>query len=76
MSPADTDLVDDELVYTPNAGFRSARVLESPTNLVVERDGCTLTASLVSDRDCTTLHFTVLGFDVPAEIGTGPSAYY
>ena len=65
---------DEELVYTPHFGFRSAQILESPTNLVIERDGRTLTANLVSDRDCTTLHFTVLGFDPPADFDTVP--YY
>jgi hypothetical protein len=65
---------DEKLVYTPQFGFRSAQILESPANLVVERDGRTLTASLVSDRDCTTVHFTVLGFDGPADFDAVP--YY
>ena len=65
---------DEQLVFTPQFGFRSAQVLESPTNLVVHRDGRTLTASLVSDRDCTTVHFTVLGFDAPADFDAVP--YY
>jgi hypothetical protein len=61
---------DEKLVYAPQFGFRSAQILESPTNLVIERDGRTLTANLVSDRDCTTLHFTVLGFEAPADFDT------
>ena len=65
---------DEQLVFTPQLGFRSAQILESPTNLVIERDGRTLTANLVSDRDCTTLHFTVLGFDAPADFDAVP--YY
>jgi hypothetical protein len=65
---------DEQLVFTPQFGFRSAQVLESPTNLVIDRDGRTLTANLVSDRDCTTLHFTVLGFDAPADFDAVP--YY
>jgi hypothetical protein len=65
---------DEKLVYTSLLGFRSAQILETPTNLVVERDGRTLTANLVSDRDCTTVHFTVLGFDAPADFDTVP--YY
>jgi hypothetical protein len=65
---------DEQLVFTPHFGFRSAQVLESPTNLVIERDGRTLTANLVSDRDCTTLHFSVLGFDAPADFDAVP--YY
>jgi len=64
----------EELVFTPQFGFRSAQVLESPTNLVVERDGRTLTANVVSDRDCTTVHFTVLGFEAPADFDAVP--YY
>ena len=71
-----TESVKEKLVFTSQFGFRSAQVLESPTNLVIERDGRVLTANLVSDRDCTTLHFTVLGFDAPADMGTGPNAYY
>src|SRR5207237_8174223 len=65
---------DEQLVFTPQLGVRSAQILESPTNLVIERDGRTLTANLVSDRDCTTLHFTVLGFDAPADFDAVP--YY
>jgi hypothetical protein len=65
---------DEELVFTPNLGFRSAQLLESPANLVIERDGLTLTANLVCDRDCTTLHFTVLGFDPPPDFDAIP--YY
>ncbi|MDQ2914970.1 MAG: hypothetical protein M3T56_17220 [Chloroflexota bacterium] len=65
---------DERLVFTPELGFRSAQILESPTNLVIERDGLTLTANLVCDRDCTTLHFTVLGFDAPADFDSTP--YY
>jgi len=65
---------DEQLVFTPQLGFRSAQILESPTNLVIERDGRTLTANLVADRDCTTLHFTVLGFDAPADFDAVP--YY
>jgi len=64
----------EDLVFTPQFGFRSAQILESPTNLVVERDGRTLTANLVSDRDCTTVHFTVLGFEAPADFDAVP--YY
>jgi len=65
---------DQQLVFTPQFGFRPAQILESPTNLVIERDRRTLTANLVSDRDCTTLHFTVLGFDAPADFDAVP--YY
>ena len=68
--------IEEKLVFTSQFGFRSEQVLESPTNFVIERDGRVLTANLVSDRDCTTLHFTVLGFDAPADMGTGPNAYY
>jgi hypothetical protein len=65
---------DERLVFTPQFGFRSAQILESPANLVVQRDGRTFTANLVCDRDCTTLHFTVLGFDPPADFDSVP--YY
>jgi hypothetical protein len=68
--------LNEELVFSPSSGFHSFRILETAGNFVVERDGRTLTASLVSDRDCTTLHFTVLGFDAPAEMGTESNAYY
>ncbi len=68
--------LNEELVFSPSSGFHSARILETPGNIAIERDGRTLTASLVSDRDCTTLHFTVLGFDAPAEMGTESNAYY
>jgi hypothetical protein len=68
--------LNEELVFNPSSGFHSARILETAGNFVVERDRRTLTASLVSDRDCTTLHFTVLGFDEPAEMGTESNAYY
>jgi hypothetical protein len=66
----------EKLVFTRQFGFRSAQVLESPTNLVIERDRRTLTANLVSDRDCTTLHFTVLGFDAPDDFKDDPYAYH
>jgi hypothetical protein len=63
---------DERLVFTPQFGFRSAQILESPANLVVQREGRTFTANLVCDRDCTTLHFTVLGFDQPADFDSVP----
>jgi hypothetical protein len=71
----DEELDDEELVFNPSSGFHSARILETPANIVLERDGRTLTASLVSERDCTTLHFTVLGFDPPVAFGNGKDAW-
>jgi hypothetical protein len=65
----------EELVFVPSSGFSSAQILETPASVVFERDGATLTASLVSDRDCTTLHFTVLGFDPPPGLGAENGAW-
>ncbi len=53
----------DDLVFVPNVGFRLARGGMDAANVVVERDGRTLTAGLTSDRDGAELRVTVAGLD-------------
>ena len=53
----------DELVFVPNVGFRLARGAMDAANVVVERNGRTLTAGLTSDRDGADIRVTIAGFD-------------
>lgn len=53
----------DDLVFVPNVGFRLARGAMDAANVVVERDGRTLTAGLTSDRDGAELRISVAGLD-------------
>jgi hypothetical protein len=53
----------DELVFVPNVGFRLAQGAMDAANLVVERDGRTLTAGLTSDRDGAEIRVTIAGLD-------------
>jgi hypothetical protein len=53
----------DELVFIPNVGFRLAHGAMDAANVVVERDGRTLTAGLTSDRDGADLRVTIAGLD-------------
>jgi hypothetical protein len=51
----------DELVFVPKVGFRLARGAIDAANVVVERDGRTLTAGITSDRDGADIRMTVAG---------------
>src|SRR5438046_578164 len=53
----------DDLVFVPNVGFRLARGAMDAANVVVERDGRTLTAGLTSDRDGAELRISVAGLN-------------
>jgi hypothetical protein len=55
----------ERLVFDPVSGFHSARVLQTSTNFVVRRGDATFTAAVVSDRDLTSVHLTVIGFPEP-----------
>jgi hypothetical protein len=57
--------VEDDLVYVPRVGFRSAHALGTGEKHVVERDGKTFTAELVPIRDGCRLSVTIAGIDVP-----------
>ena len=54
-----------EIVLVPNDGFRRARALTTPANVVVERDGRTLTAGVFPERDDNVLCVTVVGVEAP-----------
>ena len=53
----------DELVFVPKVGFRLAHGAMDAANVVIERDGRTLTAGLTSDRDGAEVRMTVAGLD-------------
>jgi hypothetical protein len=53
----------DELVFVPNVGFRLAHGAMDAANVVIERNGRTLTAGLTSDRDGAEIRVTVAGLD-------------
>jgi hypothetical protein len=60
----------DDLVFVPKAGFRSKHALGTRANVVVEKDGRTLTAAITPDRDGIRLQFKITG--IPAElVGSG-----
>ena len=50
-----------DIVLVPTDGFRRARALTSPSNVVVERDGRTLTAAIFPERDYNLLYVTGAG---------------
>jgi len=58
------------LVLVPNDGFRRQWAITSPANVVVERDGRTLTAAVFPERDRNLLEVTVIGVDPPAPFPT------
>ena len=53
----------DELVFVPRVGFRLAHGAMDAANVVIERDGRTLTAGLSSDRDGAEVRITVAGLE-------------
>jgi hypothetical protein len=61
--------VEDDLVYVPQVGFRSAHALGTGEKHVVERDGKTFTAELAPIRDGCRLSVTIAGVDVPPPTG-------
>jgi hypothetical protein len=56
--------VDDDLVYIPRVGFRSAHALGTAEKYVVQREGKTFTAELAPIRDGCRLSVTIAGIDV------------
>jgi hypothetical protein len=62
--------VEDDLVYVPRVGFRSAHALGTGDKHVVERDGKTVTAELTPIRDGCRLSVTIAGVDVPPPTGS------
>lgn len=57
--------MEDDLVYVPRVGFRSAHALGTGEKHVVERDGKTFTAEFAPIRDGCRLNVTIAGIDVP-----------
>jgi len=62
--------VEDDLVYVPRVGFRSAHALGTGEKHVVERDGKTLTTEIAPIRDGSRLSVTIAGIDVPPPTNT------
>jgi len=58
----------EDLVFVPKIGFRSMHALGTRANVVVQKDGRTLTAAITPDRDGIRLEFSVIG--IPMELGT------
>jgi hypothetical protein len=73
--------VEDDLVYVPRVGFRSAHALGTGEKHVVERDGKTFTAELAPIRDGCRLSVAIAGIHVTPPSNTdyfdrGPFAPY
>ena len=56
--------MDDDLVYIPRVGFRSAHALCTAEKHMVQREGKTFTAELAPTRDGCRLSVTIAGIDV------------
>src|SRR2546428_950674 len=54
-----------EIVLVPTDGFRRARALTTPANVVMERNGRTLTAAVFPERDYNILCVTIIGVEAP-----------
>jgi hypothetical protein len=58
----------DDLVFVPKTGFRSAHAVGTRANVVVAKEGRTLTAAITPDRDGIRLEFSVIG--IPMQLGS------
>lgn len=63
----------NDLIFVPGLGVRSAGALGTRANVVVEQGGRTLVAAITPDRDGVRLEFTISGIEM--DLGFGPRPF-